>query len=105
MHRCVFSQNLEIDCLSGEKPIMSMLQFKLKYKKSLEGFIKLNKLSNIIIIVDHCEDLIQNDPEEFMKFFKKLQKEVKFGKIILITDNVSYYTEINIMMDENVYLH
>ncbi len=38
-----------------------------------------------------------------MKFFKKLEKDVKFGKIILITDNSTYLTEINIMIDENVY--
>lgn len=61
-HRCVFRQTEEIDCLEGERPVMNMLQFKLKYKKKLYDFIKVNKLNNIIIVVDHCNDLIRNDP-------------------------------------------
>ncbi len=54
-------------------------------------------------MVDHCNDLIRNDPEEFMKFFKKVEREIKLGKLILVSDNISYFMEINILIDENVY--
>jgi len=40
-----------------------MLQLKLQYKKQIYDFVKENKSTNIIIIVDHCNDLIRNDPE------------------------------------------
>lgn len=73
-----------------------MLQLKLQYKKQIYNFVKENKNTNVIIVVDHCNDLIRNDPEEFMKFFKKLEKDLKMGKIILISDNISYFMEINI---------
>ena len=53
---------------------------------SLEDLVDLIEYSHILIFITNCNELIQNDGEQFANILERLLESTEYLKIILVTD-------------------
>jgi hypothetical protein len=97
MNRKVFTEDFHIDLRNKDDSyIYTILQLRLEREdvinKRMNELKELSKerRTNPIIIFDHAEKLLKIQYGKFIEFIQnKLMKELRYGKIVIITRNVT----------------